>query len=134
MKMITLRQIPALFGGMLGVTEQAKLKFYSKRANKIQEKLLLSLMKDNKTTVYGKANNFDKVKSVEDYQNIVPLSTYADYEDYVWRMANGEKGLITNRLIRRFTESSAAQSLFPCRDGLNGSASASASAHPSAVQ
>lgn len=106
MKMITLRQIPALFGGMLGVTEQAKLKFYSKRANKIQEKLLLSLMKDNKTTVYGKANNFDKVKSVEDYQNIVPLSTYADYEDYVWRMANGEKGLITNRLIRRFTESS----------------------------
>lgn len=106
MKKITLRQIPALFGGMLGTTEHAKLKYYCKRANKVQEKLLLGLMKDNKTTVYGKANNFDKVKSVEDYQNIVPLSRYSDYEDYVWRMANGEKGLITNRLIRRFTESS----------------------------
>lgn len=106
MAKLSLRQIPSLFGGMLGVTEQTKLKFYSKRAEKIQKKLLLSLMKDNKTTVYGKANNFDKVKSVEDYQKIVPFSTYADYEDYVWRMANGEKGLITNRLIRRFTESS----------------------------
>ncbi len=106
MKKITLRQIPALFGGMLGTTEHAKLKYYCKKANKVQEKLLLGLMKDNKTTVYGKANNFDKVKSVEDYQNIVPLSRYSDYEDYVWRMANGEKGLITNRLIRRFTESS----------------------------
>ena len=72
----------------------------------IQKKLLLKLMKDNKSTVYGKKNNFDKVRSVEDYQNIVPLSTYSDYEDYVWRMADGEKGLITNRLIRRFTESS----------------------------
>lgn len=100
------KQLLALGTGTLGMTEHAKLKFYCKQANKIQEKLLLGLMKDNKTTVYGKANNFDKVHSVEDYQNIVPLSTYADYEDYVWRMANGEKGLITNRLIRRFTESS----------------------------
>ena len=63
-------------------------------------------MRDNKTTVYGKANHFDKVHSIDDYQQIVPLSTYADYEDYVHRMANGEKGLITNRHIHRFTESS----------------------------
>ncbi len=106
MKKITLKQIPALFGGMLGVIEHKKLKYYSKRANKVQEKILLGLIKDNKSTVYGKANGFDKVKSIEDYQSTVPLSVYADYENYVQRMANGEKGLITNRLIRRFTESS----------------------------
>lgn len=106
MELITPRQLVSLFGGALGMAEHAKLKFYSKHADKIQLKLLLGLMRDNKSTAYGKANDFYKVKSVEDYQDIVPLSTYADYEDYVWRMANGEKGLLTNRLIRRFTESS----------------------------
>lgn len=106
MAKFTVKQIPTLFSASLGLAELAKLKYYCKRADKTQEKLLLSLMKDNKSCVYGKANNFGKVKSVDDYQSIVPLSTYADYEEYVWRMANGEKGLITNRLIRRFTESS----------------------------
>ncbi|MBP3697138.1 MAG: GH3 auxin-responsive promoter family protein [Clostridia bacterium] len=106
MKNKAVRQVLALFAGGLGIAEHIKLKLYSKNAVSKQKKVLMKLMKDNKTTVYGKANGFDKVKSIEDYQNIVPLSRYADYEDYVWRMADGEKGLITNRLIRRFTESS----------------------------
>ncbi len=100
------RRVFAAFGAMLGKMEHMKLDYYSKNAVKMQEKTLRHLMRDNKTTVYGKKNNFDKVNSVNDYQNIVPLSTYLDYEDYVMRMANGEKGLITNRLVRRFTESS----------------------------
>ncbi len=99
-------QMLAVFAGSLGIAEHIKLSFYAKNADKVQKKLLLGLMKDNKTTLYGKKNNFEKVKSIKDYQEIVPLSHYLDYEDYVWRMANGEKGLITNRHIRRFTESS----------------------------
>ncbi len=99
-------QILAVFAGSLGIAEHIKLNFYAKNAEKVQKRLLLGLMKDNRTTVYGKKNNFKNVKSIEDYQKIVPLSNYLDYEDFVWRMANGEKGLITNRYIRRFTESS----------------------------
>ncbi len=100
----------ARFGSMLGKTELRKLEYYSKHANDIQNKLLMHLMKKNQTTVYGKLNNFDKVHSIEDYQKYVPFSTYLDYEDYVMRMANGEKGLITNKLVRRFTESSGSTS------------------------
>ncbi len=101
------RQILALFGAFLGVCEHIKLYLYSKNAVKKQEKVLLKLMKDNKTTEYGKKNNFEDVKSVEDYQNKVPFANYLTFEDYVMRMAhNGEKGLITNRYVRRFTESS----------------------------
>lgn len=100
------RPLFTAIGGFLGIAEHIKLYIYASNANKKQEKILLSLMKDNKNTVYGKANNFDKVKTIDDYQNIVPLSAYSDYEEYVMRMAQGEKGLITNRYIRRFTESS----------------------------
>ncbi len=94
------------WGGLMGVCEHIKLHIYSKHAVAIQKGTLLKLMRDNKTTEYGKKNGFDKVQSIEDYQKTVPLSTYLDYEDYIMRMAQGEKGLITNRLIRRYTESS----------------------------
>ncbi len=96
----------AAFGGFLGVCEHTKLNIYSRRAWKMQEKNIRRLMRKNKTTVYGRKNNFKDVKNIADYQRIVPLSTYADYDEYVWRMAEGEKGLITNMFVRRFTESS----------------------------
>ena len=94
------------WGAFVGVCEHIKLFIYSKRANKMQETCVKRLIRKNKTTVYGKLHNFKDVKSIEDYQKIVPLSVYDDYDDYVWRMANGEKGLITNMYVRRFTESS----------------------------
>ena len=94
------------WGGFVGMCEHIKIFIYSKRANKMQETCIKRLMRKNKTTEYGKLHNFKDVKSIEDYQKIVPLSVYADYDDYVWRMADGEKGLITNMYVRRFTESS----------------------------
>lgn len=94
------------WGGFVGICEHIKIYIYSKRANKMQETCVKRLMRKNKTTEYGKLHNFKNVKSIEDYQKIVPLSVYADYDDYVWRMADGEKGLITNMYVRRFTESS----------------------------
>lgn len=98
--------ILAEFGGFLGNCEHIKLNIYSRRAWKMQQNNIRHLMRKNKSTLYGKAHNFKDVKSVEDYQKTVPLSTYADYDEYVWRMANGEKGLLTNFFVRRFTESS----------------------------
>ena len=94
------------WGGFVGMCEHIKIFIYSKRANKMQETCVKRLMRKNKTTEYGKLHNFKDVKSIKDYQKIVPLSVYADYDDYVWRMADGEKGLITNMYVRRFTESS----------------------------
>lgn len=100
------KQMLALGTGSLGMAEHAKLTFYCKRAVKTQEKLLLGLMKKNKTTVYGQKNNFKDVRSIEDYQKLVPLTYYDDYAEYVQRMIKGEKGLITNSVYRRFTASS----------------------------
>lgn len=100
------RVIFTAWGAFVGICEHIKLYLYSIQANAMQRRILLRLMRDNAKTEYGKRNHFDAVRSVDDYQKIVPLSTYADYEEYVHRMANGEKGLITNRYVRRFTESS----------------------------
>ncbi len=100
------RSMVSGFGGMLGLIEHKKLELYSKNAVKTQERILKSLMRTNKNTEYGKKCNFGEVKSVEDYQKIVPLSTYSDYADYIDRMVQGEKNLITTWRIGRFAESS----------------------------
>lgn len=102
----SIKQMLALGTGSLGMAEHAKLTFYCKHAVKTQEKLLLGLVKKNKTTVYGQKNNFKNVHSIKDYQKLVPLTYYDDYAEYVQRMIKGEKGLITNSLCRRFTASS----------------------------
>lgn len=101
-----LGQVLSIFSGTLGIAEHIKLDIYSRNAVKIQKKLLKGLIKKNKTTVYGIKNNFKDVHSVEDYQEIVPLTNYNDYDEYVQRMVNGEKSILTNSAYRRFTASS----------------------------
>ena len=106
MKNKVLGRLMADFGGFLGIAEHIKLSIYSKNAVKVQQHIVKKLMKDNKNTVYGKEHNFKDVHSVEDYQNIVPLSRYSDYDEYIDRMTEGEKNLITKYHIGRYAESS----------------------------
>lgn len=100
------RSMVSGFGGMLGLIEHKKLEIYAKHGVKTQEHNLKKLMRTNKNTEYGKKCNFKDVKSVKDYQDIVPLSTYDDYADYIDRMVQGEKNLITTWHIGRYAESS----------------------------
>lgn len=99
-------RLTANFGVFLGKSELAKLDYYAKRANKTQEKVLKHLINKNKTTEYGKLHNFADVHSYEDYKRLVPLTKYADYDEYVKRMMAGEKSILTNKIYRRFTASS----------------------------
>ena len=79
----------------------------SQNPKEVQEKLLMSIMEKNKNTEYGKKIGFDKVHSVEDFQKIVPLSTYDDYADYVDRMINnGESNLMMAAKCHRYCSSS----------------------------
>ncbi len=72
----------------------------------MQETCIKRLMLINKSTVYGNKIGFNNIKSIEGYQKNVPLTTYEDYDEYVWRMADGEKNVLTKMPVRRFTESS----------------------------
>ena len=49
----------------------------------------------NKNCEYGRRYNFADIHSIEDYQRMVPLSTYEDYAPYVDRMIrHKEKNLM----------------------------------------
>jgi len=62
---------------------------------KEQRKVLLEYVARNKNTEYGKKYSFSKIKSVKEYQKLVPIVYYEDVRSYAERMARGEGNVLT---------------------------------------
>lgn len=78
-------------GIWLGKVSLAEIEHYTKKPMKAQEATLKKILRRNKNCVLGKKYNFKDIKSIKDFQDKVPLSTYADYEPYVEKMLEGDK-------------------------------------------
>ena len=63
---------------------------------KTQEDLLLDYLSRNKNTEYGRKYNFDKIKSISDYQKMVPMTDCDILHPYLDRVAKGEKNVLTS--------------------------------------
>ena len=95
------------FGVFLGDVSRAQIKHHTKDPLKAQKAVLKKIVRRNKNCEYGKKINLKDVHSIEDYQRIVPLSTYDDYAPYVDRMINnGEKRLTFSGMTVRYASSS----------------------------
>ena len=69
--------------------------------------LLMKIVNDNKDTEYGQKYDFASIKSIEDYQNKVPITDYDSYAGYIYRMTEkGEKNLLTSYEIIHYAKSS----------------------------
>ena len=93
-------------GVMLGKIVLAGVNRFTSIPFETQEKILLQIMDENKDTEYGKKIGFKDVHSIEDFQRIVPLSTYDTYDNYVERMLDGEENLMMARKCKRYCSSS----------------------------
>ena len=79
----------------------------SKDPMKYNTELLMKILQDNKDTEYGKKYDFENIKSIEDYQKKVPITTYDNYADYIFRMTEGnERNLLTNYEVNHYARSS----------------------------
>jgi hypothetical protein len=58
------------------------------------EKLKLILEK-NANTEFGKKYNFSSIKSVADYQKLLPISKHSDLKPFLDKMVKGEKNILT---------------------------------------
>ena len=69
--------------------------------------LLMRLLNDNKDTEYGRKYGFADIRSVEEFQERVPLTMFDDYAGYVYRMTEeGETGLISAYNIAHYAKTS----------------------------
>lgn len=81
-------------GILLGDVSLLEIEHFTKDPMKAQEKTLKKIIGRNKNCELGKKYNFKDIKSIEDYQKMVPLSTYDDYAPYVDRMVQNKENNI----------------------------------------
>ena len=83
-------------------------RFQAATANprKTQEANLLSIVQRNRYTAFGKDHNFGAIKSIEDFQKNVPISTYDLLEPYIQRMTAGEKNVLVTGPVPYFARTS----------------------------
>lgn len=95
------------FGVFLGDVSRFEINHFTKDPLKAQKAVLKKIVRRNKNCELGKKLNLKDVHSIEDYQRIVPLTTYADYEPYVDRMMeNGEDRIMFSGKNIRYASSS----------------------------
>jgi hypothetical protein len=86
-----------------------------------QAALLRSLLRRHASTQFGRAHRFDQLRTVGEFQDVVPLSDHHDYEDHLERIARGEPNVLTRDPVTHFiptSGSTAACKLIPWTAGL----------------
>ena len=64
------------------------------------EKLLLSILKENSETEYGRRHSYKEIKDKKQFAKIVPLARYENFESLVRRIEKGEEGLLFGRNLK----------------------------------
>lgn len=94
-------------GVFLGSIVYRGFEHFTSCAMETQEKTLQKIIGKNKNCEYGKKYDFANIKSIKDYQDKVPLSTFEDYLPLIDRMLyNDEENVITASKPIRYCASS----------------------------
>lgn len=76
------------------------------RVRTLQERLLRRTLEANRDTLFGRRHRFSTIRSVEDFRERVPLSTFDDYQEEVAAIAAGRPGILTREPVLLFEPSS----------------------------
>ncbi len=100
--MSLLNTIVALYGR----NRLAEIEWFRKHPVKAQEKVFKHLIKKSKNTVWGKFYDYSTIKTVEDFQNRVPIQQYDDLKPWIDRLRSGEDDLLWPGTVEWFAKSS----------------------------
>lgn len=81
-----------------------------------QSRLLLRILRRNSHTEFGRRYGLRSIRSVAEYQDRVPLSTYDDYQDMIGRIGEGRGHVLTHdpvQLLEPTSGSTAPTKLIP---------------------
>ena len=68
-----------------------------------QEEFVLRLVRENAKTVYGREHGFANIRSMNEFIQYVPLTTYEDYLPYFEQIANGKRNILTAYLTEHIS-------------------------------
>jgi len=76
------------------------------RAGEVNRDLLLRILRRQEDTEFGRRHDFRSLRSVQDFQRALPVSTYDDIRADIERMARGEANVLTRDPVVAFGLSS----------------------------
>jgi hypothetical protein len=77
-----------------------------RKLREAQERTLLEHVRASKQTEFGRAHDFGRIRSHEDFAQRVPTRTYADFEPFFERMRRGERDVLYPGLLYYWGQSS----------------------------
>ena len=90
-----------------GIKAFEQLKSRCKDPMTENRELLLRILRENEDTEYGRKYDFKNIHTIEDFQEKVPVTLYADYAGYTDRMSkDGEENLICADPVDHYNGSS----------------------------
>ena len=78
----------------------------SKAPMEVNRALLMTILRENKDTEYGKAHGFGDIKTIAEFKQRVPISAYEDFAPYIERMKKGETNLLTASKVLGYSRTS----------------------------
>jgi flagellin-like hook-associated protein FlgL len=83
-----------------------RIENWSKHPMAAQREVLQQLVSAAQYTAFGKKYHFNKLFTLKEFKNNVPIHTYEDLKPYIERMMNGEQNVLWNTPIYWFAKSS----------------------------
>ena len=80
-------------------------------ADEVNRDNLLTILRDNNDTAFGKVKDFASIKDVDEYRRRLPISGYEPFRTYVCAMLMGEKDQLTVYPIYNFCHTSGTEGL-----------------------
>jgi phenylacetate-coenzyme A ligase PaaK-like adenylate-forming protein len=73
---------------------------------KYQDEILFRILTHNKNTIYGKKYDFEKIKTIQDFQSQIPIVIYDEVELNIMYMQQGERKVLIAEDTNLFAKSS----------------------------
>lgn len=83
-----------------------QIDLFRKYPHDVQNQLFAKLLSQGTKTLYGATHHFDKIKSYEDFQKLVPLQDYEGLKPYINRLIDGEQSILWPGETKWFAKSS----------------------------
>lgn len=88
-----------------GIVEK-KFNRDTKNCRKVNEQVLFKILKKNSKCEFGEKFKFKDINSIEKFKKKVPLTEYSYYENYIRKMADGEKNILISDEVEYFGHTS----------------------------
>ncbi|NMM42643.1 GH3 auxin-responsive promoter family protein [Pseudoalteromonas arctica] len=89
-----------------GEKSLGKFNAKTKNCRHYQLKLLAKILKDNQATEFGKAHNFSRISTIEEYRSNIALQSYDDLMPYIERHLQGESNVLVSDKVAFYATTS----------------------------